>query len=118
MKIDSGALSHLSHPAPQGGATTFTWICAYPGCGIERNFMEHPNSIHRYARIIEADVGTPRWAFGPEGWRRIHYMMDTTTGQRSIRVFCPDHAHVAGYGGLLDTPTLEALLVLTALLQG
>jgi hypothetical protein len=45
-------------------------------------------------------------------------MMDTTTGQQATRVFCPDHAHIAGYGGLLDTPTLEAMMVLTALLQG
>ena len=118
MKLDTGTLSHLSHPAPQGGAITFTWICAYPGCGIERNLTERPAVARRGLAVSPARVGSARWALGPEGWRRVHYMMDTTTGQRATRVFCPDHAHVAGYGGLLDTPTLEALLVLTALLQG
>ena len=115
MKLDTGT---LPYPTQGGSDTPFAWICSYPGCGIERNFMEHPNSTHRYARTIEGDIGTPRWAFGPEGWRRIHYQMNAVATARSIRVVCPDHAHIAGYGGLLDTPTLEAMMVLTVLLQG
>ena len=116
MKLDIGV---LSYPGGAGRATTYVWICSYPGCGIERNFMEHPNGPPDSPdHLVPARVGSARWARGPEGWRRVHYMMDTTTGQRSIRVVCPDHAHIAGYGGLLDTPTLEAMMVLTVLLQG
>ena len=98
-------------------AESYTWICAYPGCGSVDDLVEHPiRPPHDLNHIVPARVGSACWSFAPEGWRRVHYCWARSPNQQ-IRVLCPDHAHIAGYGGRLDQPALDAMEVLDALLH-
>ena len=90
---------------------TQTWFCVYPGCSSSP------------ARVLDSEVrpvadsfGSPQWSFAPDGWRRCWYKRYGHSG-RAVRHMCPEHAPLLGYGGHLGDAMLDALDVLSSLLQ-